>query len=1208
MLIRNHVFRASVYGGLLLCACTAANAQAVVADRVTSAVENQTTVKVAGSVSALVAKSVDAGPLPSNRDLGQMLLMLSPTADQKADLEALIKEEHTPGSAHYHHWLKPAEIGARFGVSQHDAQAVQQWLVSQGLQVKQVANSRRFVIFQGTVAQVNAAFHTQMHSYTLNGQPFIANAQEVQIPAALSPVVRGVVRLNSTPKNPNVKIAGKVAYDKLKQQITSTSGDHAMTAADFATIYDLTPLYNAGINGAGQSIAIVARSDIDTQDVFDFMNLFGIQFGGFYYTINGDDPGEVSGSDVEATLDVTWAAALAPGSTPNIVISQSNFADGVDISAATIVDNNLAPVMTTSFSSCEQQMGSVGTDFYYALWAQAAAEGITAVVSAGDSGGAGCDEPDSGLLAQNGFAVNGVASTPFNVAVGGTQFDDTADPGKYWSDQNNPLTGSSALSYIPEKAWNESSIDADNVNLYAGGGGVSTLWPKPDWQIGSAVPADGMRDLPDVSLAAAAHDGYVLCLYGSCQSGEFYVVGGTSAAAPAFAAIMVLVNQQTGSPQGNPNYVLYQLAAQHPEIFHDITTGDTKVPDQSGTYVVGYPAGPGYDLATGLGSFDANQLVTNWSQVQFNATSTALQGPASGLTFVHGSGVPLTARVTATSGRTTPTGNVAFFTDSPLGLATPFGVGVGALDRTGTVNASLAEVPGGTHTVTARYGGDATFTASTSGPVTVTVTPEASNTYLVAGVGGATVQSAEAQYGEAVTMAVLVQGNSTIGHPSGTVNVSEGNNSIISRVLNYGEHEGTQQGSSSVFGMGGFPVGVHALTASYGGDASFSSSVSSNFQMTVTKANSAFAALKLQGASLANTPVPVFGQISLTSGALMPITGTVAFNGASGKSTVNLGSLSLDQTTGTFAGQITFPAAGTWIVTAVYSGDSNVTGIQTETQVTVDSSEPTTIALSSSAPSTPAGGAVTFTVQVSSTVALQPPTGTVTFVDGSTVLGTATLDAHGFANLTTSSLTGGVHSITANYGGDSVFRTSSATISQSISDYAVQSVTPSLSITVGQSGSASVAVIPQGGFNQAVTFTCSGLPSGASCSFAPASLTPDGTDIATDTITISTAAGAASKAVHRATADRMMWLGASGVSLAGLLFLFPGIRRTGRVTMLLVTGAFLLLGTWGCGGGSNPHTTPPPTNPMVGTYNVTVTGTSGNGPAHTASLSVSIVQ
>jgi subtilase family serine protease len=1208
MLIRNRVFQVTVYGALLLCACTVANAQSMVASRVTSPVENQTTVKVAGSISALVTKGVDAGRLPANRDLGQMLLMLSPTAEQNADLEALIKEEHTPGSAQYHHWLKPAEIGARFGVSQQDAQAVQQWLVSQGLQVKQVASSRRFVIFQGTVAQVETAFHTQMHQYTLNGQPFIGNAKEVQIPAALAPVVRGVVRLNSTPKNPNLKIAGKAVYDKLKQQITSTTGEHAMTAADFATIYNLAPLYNAGINGAGQSIAIVARSDIDTQDVFDFMDLFGIQFGGFYHTINGDDPGYVPGSDVEATLDLTWAAALAPGSIPNIVISQSNFADGVDISAATIVDNNIAPVMTTSFSSCEQQMGPVGTDFYYALWAQAAAEGITAVVSAGDSGGAGCDSPDSGSFAQGGFAVNGLASTPFNVAVGGTQFDDTADPGKYWSGQNNPQTGSSVLSYIPEKAWNESSIDADNVNLYAGGGGVSTLWPKPDWQIGSAVPADGMRDLPDVSLAAASHDGYVLCFGGSCRGGEFYVIGGTSAAAPAFAAIMVLVNQQTGSPQGNPNYVLYQLAAQHPEIFHDVTTGNTKVPDMSGTYVVGFPAASGYDLATGLGSFDANQLVTNWSQVQFNATSTALQGPSSRLTFVHGSGVPLTARVTATSGSTTPTGNVAFFTDNPLGLATPFGVGVGALDRRGTVSASLTEVPGGTHTVTARYGGDATFTASTSGPVTVTVTPEPSNTYLVAGVGGSTVQSAAAQYGEAVTMAVLVQGNSTIGHPSGTVNVSEGSNLITSQVLNYGEHEGTQQGSSSVFGLGGLPVGVHALSASYGGDLSFNASVSSNFQLTVTKASSAFTALQLQGASLANTPVPVFGQVVLTSGALMPITGKVAFNGASVTGTINLGSVSLDQRTGTFAGQLKFPAAGTWVVTAVYSGDSNVTGIQTETEVTVDSSEPTAMTLSSSAPSTPAGGAVTFTVQVSSTVTLRPPTGTITFMDGSTVLGTATLDAHGFASLTTSSLTGGTHSITANYGGDSVFRTSSTTISQSISDYAVQSVTSSLSITVGQSGTASVAVIPQGGFNQAVTFTCSGLPSGASCSFAPASLTPDGIDIATDTVTISTAAGAAAKAVHRAAAERMMWLGGSGVSLAGLLFLFPGIRRRGRITMLLIPGAFLLLGTWGCGGGSSPHTTPPPANPMVGTYKVTVTGTSGNGPAHTASLSVSIVQ
>jgi hypothetical protein len=1163
-------------------------------------VDDQKTFQVQGTIVPLVRKSIDAGRLTGDRNLGQMLLMLSPTKEQNAALESVIKEMHTPSSPKYHRWLKPAQIGARFGVSEQDAAAVQQWLLSQGFDVKRVASSRRFISFSGTVAQVESAFRTEMHEYNFKGQTFIANSREIQIPEALSPVVRGVVRLSSTPKRTNVRLTGKAVYDESKHQITFANGEHAITPADFATIYNLKPLYQAGINGSGQSIAIVARSDIRTRDVFDFMSLFGIPINGFYYTVNGDDPGIVPGSDVEATLDITWALALAPGSTPNIVISQSNFADGVDISAAFIVDTDLAPVMSTSFSACEQAMGPVGTDFYYFLWAQAAAEGITSVVASDDSGGAGCDDPGSGLFAQNGIAVNALASTPFNVAVGGTQFDDTADPSKYWSESNDPTTKASALSYIPEKVWNESSIDANNVNLYAGGGGVSTLWTKPDWQIGTGVPNDGMRDLPDVSLTAAGHDGYILCYGISCENGQVYIVGGTSASAPAFAAVMALVNQQTGSPQGNPNYVLYQLAAQHPEIFHDITAGDNKVPDANGNFTVGYSAGTGYDLATGLGSFDINALVTNWNNVQFSGTSTNLAGPASGLTFVHGAGVPLTASVTAGSGGSVPTGNVVFFTDNPLGITPSLGVGVGTLDNTGTLNTALTAIPGGMHSVTARYAGDAKFSASTSNPVTVAVTPEPSNTHFVAEVGGSLVQSAEAKYGEPLVMAVLVQGNSLVGHPTGSVTLSEGNNVIGSRLLNYGEHEDAQQGSSSVFGIIGFPVGLHILNASYAGDPSFNASASSNFQLTITKSDSHISSLQLQGASLPNVPVPIFGQISLSSGVLMPISGTITFSATSSNSSVSLGSAALDPNSGTFASTIAFPSSGTWVLTAAYGGDVNVNGTQAKQQINVDSTEATAVTLTSNPPATPVGRPVTFTAQVSSAVISLAPTGTVAFMDGSISLGVATLDSYGIGKLTITNLSGGTHSITANYSGDAVFRSSaSANLNEVISDYVVQAITASLTITRGQSGNASLAVIPQGGFNQALTLACSGLPLGASCSFTPSSLTLDGTDIAADTMTISTSGVAAAKAYHAAT-TRTVWMSGSGVGLAGVFLLLPVVGRRKRTLLALLGGTLLALGMWGCGGGSS-HSTPTPV-----TYNVIVTATAASGPSHTATVSVTI--
>lgn len=367
-----------------------------------------------------------------------------------------------------------------------------------------------------------------------------------------------------------------------------------------------------------------------------------------------------------------------------------------------------------------------------------------------------------------------------------------------------------------------------------------------------------------------------------------------------------------------------------------------------------------------------------------------------------------------------------------------------------------------------------------------------------------------------------------------------------------------------------------------------------------------FSSVRFQGSALAGTPIPVFGQVSLSSGTQMPISGTVTFTGDPGKGPVALGSLTLDANTGTFAGKLTLPSAGTWVLTAVYSGDSNVIGTQTEEGLTVDSGEASTMSLSSNLPAVVAGNPVTFTAEVGSTVVLKVPTGTVTFMDGSTSLGTATLDGYGVAKLTTSGLAGGTHSITANYSGDAIFRAASATFSQAISDYAVQSVTPSISIQVGQSGTATFAVTPQGGFNQSISFSCAGLPSGASCSFAPATVTPNGTDLVTDTMTVSTN-GSTTDTTHRATYRRLNWFTASGFGLAGILILLPVASRKRRARLVSLAGLVLMLGLWGCGGRTSTPS-PTPTNPMDGTYSVTVTATSPGGPTHSASLSVTITQ
>ena len=275
----------------------------------------------------------------------------------------------------------------------------------------------------------------------------------------------------------------------------------------------------------------------------------------------------------------------------------------MDLSAQYIVTHNLAPVMSTSFGLCEAWLGSSGNNFLNSLWQQAAAQGITVFVSSGDNGAAGCDSA-SASNATYGRAVNGLCSTPYSVCVGGTEFNDASNASLYWTTSNASGTQASAISYIPEVVWNESGPGA---GLWASGGGASTIYAKPNWQTGTGVPADGKRDVPDVSLSAAGHDGYLIV-----QNGGFYVVGGTSAASPSFAGVMALVVQNTAARQGNANTAFYPLASRQraggASVFHDVTSGSNSVPGQPG-----FNATTGYDQATGLGPIDASALVNHWS-------------------------------------------------------------------------------------------------------------------------------------------------------------------------------------------------------------------------------------------------------------------------------------------------------------------------------------------------------------------------------------------------------------------------------------------------------------------------------------------------------------------------------------------------------------------------------------------------------------------
>ncbi len=897
-------------------------------------IDESSLIVLKGNRHPLATAANDRGEVAPDLPMERMLLVLKRDAATETALQSLLALQQDKNSSEFHVWLSPAQFGAEFGASTADLQKLTAWLATHGFRVHRVAQGGMTIEFSGTAGQVKEAFHTAIHTYSVSGETHYANASDPQIPAALAPIVAGIGTLHNFRKHSSIRVMGKatrVANTSLWQPEFTFSGaagvEHFLAPGDFAKIYNTAGLYQNGIDGAGQSVAIVARNNINLSDVQIFRIAFGLPVNDPQIILDGPDPGNLFGpEETEADLDVEWSGAIAPKATIKFVVSAStNSTDGVDLSSLYIVDNNLAPVLSASFGECENSLGQAENAFYNNLWEQAAAQGITAVISSGDNGPAGCDSADQSTPASQGLAVNGLASTPFNIAVGGTQFDENGADSTYWSSTNGP-DQSSALGYIPENVWNESCADPNIcgvASLFASSGGASTLYAKPSWQVGSGVPNDGKRDLPDVSLdAAAGHDGYLLCQDGICTTnadGQLVnaeLVGGTSAAAPTFAAIMALIAQKTNSRQGQANFVLYPLAAgqnaancnasnppQSQCLFNDITVGNNSVPGQTG-----FPAGVGYDLATGWGSVDAANLAASWQNVTLRSSLTSVQVSPASLT--HGQAVTATATVAPGVGSGTPTGDVALLANGAQG------VNLGTLNN-GMVSASIQNLPGGSYSVTASYGGDGTFGASLSSGVPITIHPEASSTTFSAflsGQSGNPSSQVNSTYGAYMDFQVSVAGASQKGTPTGMLTFSDTFNGNTSTLLSVSLNS---QGNALVPETN-LPLGNHAINASYSGDASFSASHAGPVSVSVAKGPTS-TILFIPSGALPNSSV-VLQAIVLPIGAIDP-TGTVQF--FAGKTALGL-PVQVKNLIATLTTTQLPPGADS--ITATYSGDPNFVG------------------------------------------------------------------------------------------------------------------------------------------------------------------------------------------------------------------------------------------------------------------------------------------
>jgi uncharacterized protein (TIGR03437 family) len=591
-------------------------------NRIAGRIDNRQRISLRGHIHPKAVPEFDQGAVDPALILPRVTVFLKPSPAQQTALDQLLAEQQDPSSANYHQWLTPEQFADRFGASQSDIDKIVAWLQGQTLAVTSVARSRNAISFSGSAAAVGQAFGVELHHYLANRERHFANPTEPAIPAALAGIVGAVRGLNDFRMKP-ASLRRQVVPEAAEPAYTSsTTGNHYLAPGDTATIYNLKPLFGSGIDGSGQSLVVVGQSQVRLADIQLYRSTFNLPAKDPQLILvpNDTDPGISTGDLGESELDLELAGAAAPNATILFVYSSD-----VVTSAQYAIDQNLAPVLSMSYGSCEAEDFQSDAASFDALGRQANAQGITWFAASGDSGAADCA---SGSGPTGGLSVDIPASLPEVTGIGGTEF--TEGGGTYWNVANDG-NSASARSHIPETAWNDTALDGSPS---ASGGGASIFFAKPSWQVGPGVPADGARDVPDVAFAASAdHDGFLIYSSDGCGGARGstvacrQVVGGTSTGPPSFAGLLALLNQQlsAGGAQstgvGNINPNLYSLAQSAAAAFHDVTTGDNKInvtcPIRSRTSctpgLAGYAAGPGYDQVTGLGSVDAAALITAWT-------------------------------------------------------------------------------------------------------------------------------------------------------------------------------------------------------------------------------------------------------------------------------------------------------------------------------------------------------------------------------------------------------------------------------------------------------------------------------------------------------------------------------------------------------------------------------------------------------------------
>jgi subtilase family serine protease len=723
------------------------------AARISAEISGSERSQLPGSQHPLAQATYDSGRVAAGTRLQGISIYFSRTQSQEADLQKLLAAQQDPSSSQYHKWLTPEQFASRFGMADADIAKVQSWLEQQGFSVDSVARSKNMIRFSGTVGQVESAFSTEMHNYNVNGAKHFAPSTALSVPSALAGVVNNVRNLDDF--RPKAHVVASRTRGVKPSFTSSVSGSVFFAPGDISTVYDVQPVYQAGFTGTGQSIAIVGQSAVALTDLEAFQSAASLTVKDpTQVLVPGTGSPEIfTGDEVESDLDLEWSGAMAPGATIYFVYTGSNTNYGTFDSLVYAIDNQIGTIISSSYGECEADLG--GQNLESSL-EQAASQGQTVISAAGDSGSTDCfvgnNVTNPSLSVQETEAVDYPASSQYVTGLGGTEISTSSSsyvtPGDgYWETASSSDVISSAIKYIPEIVWNEDTAGCGTADcLSSGGGGASTLFTKPTWQTGvTGIPTANHRYVPDISLnSATGLPGYLFCTsdtsfwntgqVASCNSGfrdattgDLTIAGGTSFAAPIFAGMLALINQDKGytSGQGLINSMLYTLASNsstYASAFHDITSGNNDCLAGSSycSSTAGFSATTGYDEASGLGSLDLANLVGVWAANTGTAlidTTTSVQ--ASDTAPAVNASVTFT--ITVTPATPAPTGTVTITVDSNTPITGQ------TLSSNGTLTYTTTFSTAGTHQILAHFMGDSTYATST-GSATVNVAGTSSGT------------------------------------------------------------------------------------------------------------------------------------------------------------------------------------------------------------------------------------------------------------------------------------------------------------------------------------------------------------------------------------------------------------------------------------------------------------------------------------------------